>query len=96
MLRYLLLIVFFISCGICSYAQTKVLIYDSDSSYHYITIYRDTTIGAWKFIRSKNGYDFTAIPIDDSSKYFYKQYISLKNQGISDSINKYYFKLIKK
>ena len=76
MLRYLLLIVFFISCGICSYAQNHL----------YNGAQLDTSIHLRQLPDSLSG-SF------DSTHYFFTQYIRLKNKGVPDSINHWYFKL---
>lgn len=78
----IILITFFISsCGYGQYPRTKI------NNKGKIVRYQDTT-------RPKVYYGIAGIKAD-STKYFWRKYIKLKNKGIADSLNPYKSKLKK-
>jgi len=98
MLRYLLLIVLFISFRLCSYAQNNRSWTDIKSDSIIVKnekVFYEKYYGLFPSLVcydsiKKSLYYIVKL---DSTHYFFTQYIRLKNKGVPDSINHWYFKL---
>jgi hypothetical protein len=84
-----IIITLLLSCSIC-YGQRKENVYDTVLNYKPFygmiakvndKLYIYNTHDRWQLIK------------EDSTRYYFKQYIILKNKSIPDSLNKFYKKL---